>query len=533
MRDYHKYLSPAQVKRLSTLQSRYDQLQSDERATFAKDLADNQRAYRNHLANMGLASRPGNIISGLEKTAGLNAQTAYRSYSNALTGAATPYVDAAGVRMAQKTLANKALADRQKAYQEWGIKYSTAKAEAEKKYQQQKQQAEKQSTSDAIKWRAQYIKARRNAVLLRKQAEERARKVQEARERLAAEREAKRQQEQHDRLVSEYEKLYESGVISYMPKTDEELNEMLKLYEYAEKYDLKTDGTYTKSNKKDEKEEIEQMLALIDKYDFYGIARGQQEKARAQMKEQCDDLYKNGVISYIPKTKSELDELIKLYEYAEKYELKTDGTYTKSNKKAEKEEIAKMLELIDKYDFYGIARGQKQHKELLHQNTKGQEILAARKQHIRLVAQVGSLYKDGLISYMPKTDDELNEIVKLYEYAEKYELKTDGTYTKSRKKAEKEEIAKMLELIEKYNFYGLAKKNSGSASSGKSSSSSSGKSSSSSSGKSSSSSSMSHEQALAAAREAARKAAEKAKQAMALAAAKQSAANARNKFDNR
>lgn len=156
--DYKEYLDKARIKQLAELQARYNQVYAKERAEAASSLIAGHRQLRRGLQNVGLAGRKGNLISGREKTAALEARRRYREYNAGLSKAANTFTTAAGQRMARQAIDDENRVKRAEAYAKWGSDYEKAKAEAEAEYNAKLQKIEQEHLQYANEYQANYDK---------------------------------------------------------------------------------------------------------------------------------------------------------------------------------------------------------------------------------------------------------------------------------------------------------------------------------------------------------------------------------------
>lgn len=154
--DYKEYLDKARIKQLAELQARYNQVYAKERAEAASSLIAGHRQLRRGLQNVGLAGRKGNLISGREKTAALEARRRYREYNAGLSRAANTFTTAAGQRMARQAIDDENRVKRAEAYAKWGDEYAAAKAEAEKEYAAKLEEAKQEHLQYAQEYQNSY-----------------------------------------------------------------------------------------------------------------------------------------------------------------------------------------------------------------------------------------------------------------------------------------------------------------------------------------------------------------------------------------
>lgn len=154
--DYKEYLDKARLKQLAELQERYNQVYAKERAEAASSLIAGHRQLRRGLQNVGLAGRKGNLISGREKTAALEARRRYREYNAGLSRAANTFTTAAGQRMARQAIDDENRVKRAEAYAKWGDEYAAAKAEAEQEYAAKLEEAKQEHLQYAQEYQNSY-----------------------------------------------------------------------------------------------------------------------------------------------------------------------------------------------------------------------------------------------------------------------------------------------------------------------------------------------------------------------------------------
>ena len=128
---YRKYLTGAQVKQLTAKQRAYNNAHADERVQMQQDIRSQIDQGRRMLQNRGLASSPGNVISGEEPRLRARVQTPYAGVNAQLKKIETQQLTQDTVAAANKTIRARAIAKRKAAlakYQKALEKYKAAVA---------------------------------------------------------------------------------------------------------------------------------------------------------------------------------------------------------------------------------------------------------------------------------------------------------------------------------------------------------------------------------------------------------------------
>ena len=145
---YRKYLTNAQVKELAAKAERYKLLNAQRRAEAQNSILAQQRQTRRGLQNVGLASREGKVISGMEASRNDAITKAYDTYNQQLQKVEEAQTQNEAVRMA-----NANLAARQRAQQEAMLAQQQAQQEAAQA--QRERNALRNQVRDKNQWNRQ------------------------------------------------------------------------------------------------------------------------------------------------------------------------------------------------------------------------------------------------------------------------------------------------------------------------------------------------------------------------------------------
>lgn len=115
---YKKYLTNAQIKELAAKAERYKLLNAQRRAEAQNSILSQQRQARRGLQNVGLASREGKVISGMETARNDALTNAYAAYNRQLRKVEDAQTQNAAARMASANIAAQRRAAEQAAQQQ-------------------------------------------------------------------------------------------------------------------------------------------------------------------------------------------------------------------------------------------------------------------------------------------------------------------------------------------------------------------------------------------------------------------------------
>ena len=163
-----EHLTQAQIKALAQAAERYKQVSAARRAEAYSSLHKGLSSTRRALQNMGLASRQGKLISGMESSARATAERTYSDYNQQLNKVSDAYTRQAAARMARENQIQQHLEDLKKQQEEINAqieqyKKEAAKANAAQQVQNAVQQAAAAAQAAAARQAAQNRQTYANA----------------------------------------------------------------------------------------------------------------------------------------------------------------------------------------------------------------------------------------------------------------------------------------------------------------------------------------------------------------------------------
>lgn len=148
---YKRYLTNAQVKELAAKAERYKLLNAQSRANAQNSILAQQRQARRGLQNVGLASREGKVISGMETARNDALAKAYDAYNRQLRKVEDAQTQSEAVRMANANLAAQQRAQQEAAQQQ----AAQQQAQAEAMAAQRERNALRNQVRDRNQWNQQ------------------------------------------------------------------------------------------------------------------------------------------------------------------------------------------------------------------------------------------------------------------------------------------------------------------------------------------------------------------------------------------